>query len=130
MDAKELDRLMKLHREWLESGGKNGERANLEGAYLKGAYLKGANLEGAHLEGANLEGANLKWANLDFACWPLWCGGTQAKIDRRLSLQLIYHAFNQDHQDKAIRKALEPMRKYAQEFIDKYRIDAPKLRGR
>ena len=48
--------------------------------------------------------------------------------DRRLALQLIYHAFNQDIQDKEIRKALEPLRKYAEEFRTKHRPDTPELR--
>ena len=113
--------------------GANLKGANLWGACLKGANLEEANLEGANLRGANLEGANLRGAimrgaNLDFACWPLWCGGTRAKLDTRGSLQLIYHAFNQDHLDPEIRAALEPLRPFAQRFIDGYRHDATPLR--
>ena len=103
------------------------EGANLKGAFLERAGLEGANLKGANLKGADLEGANLKGANLDFASWPLWCGGTMAKLDAHLSLQLLYHAFNQDHQDPEIRATLEPLRPLAQRFIDEYRHDATPL---
>ena len=122
--------------------GANLHGANLHGANLHGANLRGANLCGADLHGANLYGANLQrtdlrrtdlrgadlyGANLDFSCLPLWCGGTRIKIDRHLSLQMIYHAFNQDHQDKEIKKALEPLRALAEEFRIKHRSDAPEL---
>ena len=104
--------------------GANLKEANLKEANLKGADLEGANLKEADLKGANLKEADLKGANLDFACWPLWCGGTRAKLDTRGSLQLIYHAFNQDHLDPEIRAALEPLRPFAQRFIDECRHDA------
>jgi hypothetical protein len=102
--------------------------ANLSGANLSRANLNCANLSDADLTDANLSGANLSGANLDFASWPLWCGGTQVKLDRHLSLQLIYHAFNQQHDDPEIIAALEAIRPLAQEFIDKFRYDAPSLR--
>ena len=86
-----------------------------------------ADLHGADLRGADLRGADLRGANLDFSCLPLWCGGTRIKIDRHLSLQMIYHAFNQDHQDEEIKKALEPLRALAEEFRIKHRSDAPEL---
>ena len=108
--------------------GANLEEANLEGADLEGADLEGAIMRGANLEGAILEEAILWGANLDFACWPLWCGGTRAKLDTRGSLQLIYHAFNQDHLDPEIRAALEHLRPFAQRFIDEFRRDAIPLR--
>ena len=107
--------------------GANLKGANLKGACLKGAFLEGANLEEANLDGANMRGANLRGANLDFASWPLYCGGTRAKLDAHLSLQLIYHTFNQDHQDPEIRAALEPLRPLAQRFINEYRLDATSL---
>jgi hypothetical protein len=101
--------------------------ANLSGANLSGADLRGANLRGANLRGANLSRANLRGANLDFAAWPLWCGGTRVKLDRHLSLQLIYHVFNNDHLDSEIVIALEPLRRLAEEFRT-IRTDAPELR--
>ncbi len=75
----ELKEVLEAHERWVQSDGKEGERAhlrdanlegahlggaNLEGAYLRGANLRGANLEGAHLRRANLQGAHLRRANL------------------------------------------------------------------
>ena len=127
MNKKMLDEVLKNHALWLDSDGNVGGRADLRGSNLQGADLHGAALRGADLRGAYLCGSNLRGADLDMSCWPLWCGGTNVKIDRRLSLQLIYHAFNQDHQDKEIREALEAVRHLANEFRDKYRDDAPEL---
>ena len=67
MIQKELNKILRLHQMWL-NGGKEGERANLEGAYLYKANLEGENLIGANLKeaklyNANLEGANLTWTN-------------------------------------------------------------------
>lgn len=112
--------------------------ANLCGADLCGADLRRADLRGADLRGADLRKVNmaspdlreadLRGADLDFASWPLWCGGTQVRLDRRRSLQLIYHAFNQDHEDLDIRTALEALRPLAQEFITQHHVAAPELR--
>ena len=110
MDQKELDKILELHKMWL-NGGENGKCANLSdanlrganlydanlsdadlsGANLYGADLRGANLRDADLSGANLDDANLRGANLDFSCWPLWCGSLHVKIDDRIAHQLIYH---------------------------------------
>ena len=124
MEMMEISEVLRKHSLWL-NGEDGGARAYLSDANLSGAYLSGANLSGANLGRANLEGANL-----DFSAWPLWCGGTNATLDRRLSLQLIYHAFNNNHTDPDIVAALEPLRALAQEFIDKHRRDAPELRGK
>ena len=62
--ATELNSILASHKLWVESAGKQGTRANLEGANLTGAYLGGANLENAYLRGANLWDANLRGANL------------------------------------------------------------------
>ena len=70
MDQKELDKILELHKMWL-NGDENGKCANLRGA--------------------NLRGANLCGADLDFSCWPLWCGSLHVKIDDRIAHQLIYH---------------------------------------
>ncbi len=94
ISREELDKVLEAHRKWVESEGKEGERAdlfeanlqeanlfkaNLQEAYLRGAnlyeanlyraslqeaYLYGANLQGAKLDGANLYEANLYGANL------------------------------------------------------------------
>lgn len=70
MDQKELDKILELHKMWL-NGDENGKRADLYGA--------------------DLNSADLRDANLDFSCWPLWCGGLGIKIDDRIARQLIYH---------------------------------------
>ena len=51
--------IVRLHREWLESGGVAGVRADLKGADLSGAEMEGVNLAKAHLQGALLEEASL-----------------------------------------------------------------------
>jgi len=123
MNKQGIDDAIRLHGLWLDGKG-GGARADLSGADLSGADLRGADLSGANLRGADLSGADL-----DFSAWPIWCGGTGATLDRRLSLQLIYHTFNNNHTDADIAAALEPLRALAQEFIDKQRSDAPELRG-
>jgi hypothetical protein len=94
--------------------GANLYRADLVGANLRGADLRGAdlyganlyradlfradlgaaNLSGANLVGANLRGADLAGADLDEASWPLWCGSLNAKTDRRLRVQLMFHVLS------------------------------------
>ena len=101
--------------------------ADLSNSNLSNSDLSESDLRESDLRGADLRVAILRRANLDFSSWPLWCGGTHATIDRRLSLQLIYHAFNQQHQDADVRAALEHLRPLAQEFRDTYRPDAPEL---
>lgn len=63
----ELNKILDEHRLWLESGGKEGERANLKNANLENTNLSGANLTGACLLEANLPGAYLAGANLSRA---------------------------------------------------------------
>jgi uncharacterized protein YjbI with pentapeptide repeats len=83
----ELKAILKDHKLWIQSDGKQGkrailrntdlrlanlqranlQRANLQRANLRGAYLEGANLVGADLYGANLHGAYLEGANLQGA---------------------------------------------------------------
>lgn len=123
-----LPEILKVHAKWLNADT-GGARAVLLDANLRSANLRCANLSGADLSGANLRCADLRSADLDFASWPLHCGGTLAQMDRHLSLQLIYHAFNQNHQDPAIVAALEVLRPLAQEFIDNHRHDATELRN-
>ena len=146
----ELKTVLEEHKKWLESeDGEKGSRANLCGANLCYANLRNADLCDANLCGsdlrdadlrdailcranlcdANLRDANLCRANLDMSAWPLWCGGTQTYLDRRRSLQMIYHLFNQHHQDPEIHAALEALRPLANEFRENHRRDAPALRG-
>jgi uncharacterized protein YjbI with pentapeptide repeats len=60
----DLDQILQAHDLWLNSKGKEGQRADLEAANLIAAYLIGANLSGAWLFGANLSGAELQLADL------------------------------------------------------------------
>jgi len=107
----------------------NLKSADFEGANLKyvdftHVDLKGANLEGADLRGANLEGANLEGANIDFSCLPLWCGGLNIKIDKRIAVQLTYHLCSMQCNDiefQEIRKMLLP---FANQM---HRTDVPRL---
>ena len=60
----ELKSILASHKLWIESAGKQGTRASLEGANLSGADLSGASLRAANLTGADLTGADLYRANL------------------------------------------------------------------
>ncbi len=59
-----LRKILEVHRKWIESEGKEGERANLNEANLQEANLYGANLQGVYLHTANLQKADLHGANL------------------------------------------------------------------
>ncbi len=63
----QLKEILEAHRKWVESEGKEGERADLGGANLQGANLYEANLQGADLSQADLQGAYLDRANLQEA---------------------------------------------------------------
>lgn len=67
--ARPLERkeILRRHREWVESSGQDGERADFSGAYLDGADLTDANLEQAWLNKTMLRGADLLLANLQRA---------------------------------------------------------------
>ena len=56
MKPSELKAILDQHRLWVESGYKQGKRANLRSANLRGANLRSADLEGADLRGADLQG--------------------------------------------------------------------------
>ena len=90
MTKEELDKVLELHKKWLD-GDKAGKRAVLLGANLLGANLRGANLRGADLLDADLRGADLRGANIDYSAFPLWCGGLNVHIDDRIAIQLLYH---------------------------------------
>ena len=59
-----IKKILDEHKLWLDTGGKEGARANLGGANLRGAVFHGANLSDAYLGGANFSGVNLRYANL------------------------------------------------------------------
>ncbi len=67
MKPSELKAILEDHHLWVESGHKQGKRANLRGADLRGADLRYANLWGAYLQGADLRSADLRSADLLYA---------------------------------------------------------------
>jgi hypothetical protein len=62
-----LPEILRKHKLWIETEGKEGECADLRGAYLEGVNLREANLHGANLYKAYLKDANLLGANLSRA---------------------------------------------------------------
>ena len=64
MSPEQLKEILEEHGKWVESGGKEGKKANLQKAVLWRAKLQGANLDGANLQKAVLWKANLREANL------------------------------------------------------------------
>ena len=81
ISKEELDKIIDNHKKWLQSGGEEGERAD----------LSSANLRYADLSYADLSYANLRYADLDFSAFPLWCGGLDVHIDDKQATQLLYH---------------------------------------
>src|SRR5213080_5089515 len=60
----DLAEILDQHKQWVESGGESGARADLTGVNLAKADLTGVNLQAAHLHRVNLSGADLSMANL------------------------------------------------------------------
>jgi hemerythrin len=54
----DIPHILDEHKKWLASGGKEGERANLEGLNLSGVNLAEAKLSNANLRNAAFPGAN------------------------------------------------------------------------
>ena len=63
----ELKKVIKAHKEWLESEETEGEQASLQGASLPGADFSGSNLQRADFSAANLTRANLQRIDLQAA---------------------------------------------------------------
>lgn len=63
-----LEEKLASHKEWVESHGVAGQKANLAGANLEGAELVGVNLRYAEFHDANLKSADLLLADLRDAC--------------------------------------------------------------
>ena len=63
----ELKEILEAHGKWLESGGKEGRRAELRATDLSGVDLRNANLSRADLQEADLSKAALDEANLSEA---------------------------------------------------------------
>ncbi|HXN74743.1 MAG TPA: pentapeptide repeat-containing protein [Candidatus Acidoferrales bacterium] len=70
IDASEwaLEEALGNHKEWLDSQGAAGKKANLREAKLEGTELISANLRYADLQDANLKAADLLLADLRDAC--------------------------------------------------------------
>jgi len=60
----DLAEILDQHKQWVESGGEAGERADLTGVDLSKADLTGVNLQAAVLHRTILAGADLSMANL------------------------------------------------------------------
>jgi uncharacterized protein YjbI with pentapeptide repeats len=67
VSADELAGVLQAHQRWLETGGREGERADLAHASLRSADLRDANLQGARLARADFSCAILVGARLDRA---------------------------------------------------------------
>ena len=70
IDSREwkIEEALGTHREWVESQGASGRRADLSSADLEGTELIGVNLRYADLGGANLTAGDLLLADLRDAC--------------------------------------------------------------
>lgn len=68
----------------------------------------------------DLREADLRGANLDFSCLPLWCGGLQLKVDKRLACQLAYHLCSMQCDDAEYLKMRNSILGFANQF---YRAD-------
>jgi uncharacterized protein YjbI with pentapeptide repeats len=155
METKTLKKILSEHQKWLKDNttgsradlsmadlsmadlseadlsGVNLTGANLSGANLSGANLSGANLSMANLSGANLSEADLSGADLDFSVFPLWCGGSRFKADRRLVRQLFAHICTLEITDidddtKRIMAAILPEAKKSHRAFDLGLLEAPK----
>ena len=90
MNQESIKKVLDNHKLWLD-GRTKGVQADLRRADLRSANLTQANLTQANLAQADLRGADLRGADLDFACFPLWCGGLNFKVDEKIARQLLYH---------------------------------------
>jgi hypothetical protein len=91
-------------------------RADLQYTDLRWADLQGANLWRANLLGSRLQNANLQGVNIDSSCLPLWCGGLDWKIDRKIAVQLAYHFCSMKCNDKDFIALRNSMLDFANEF--------------
>ncbi|MCI5050106.1 MAG: pentapeptide repeat-containing protein [Rickettsiales bacterium] len=68
----DIRHLIESHHEWLQSGGRNGRRANFsgmdfQGVDLRGCYLPEANFRAANLRGVDISGSELQGADFSEA---------------------------------------------------------------
>ena len=102
----------------------NLSAANLTMADFTGADLTYANLTGANLTGADLRRANLTSTNIDYSCWPLSCGSIGVKVDKKIAVQLMYHACALDCDDPEYREARAKVLDFANQM---HRTDVKRL---
>ena len=116
MTQEELNEVLRLHKQWLESNGNKGKRADLRRADMQDADMQDADMRGANLKGADLKGADMRGANLDYSAWSLWCGSFDVKCDIRLASQLAYHFCRLDCKDKEVVAAQNALITLANKF--------------
>ncbi len=92
MPDEELQEILEAHRKWVESEGKEGERADLFEANLQEADLDGANLQGAFLVGAKLQQATLYNADLQGAFLGGAEGLTASQIKAAKNWDLAFYS--------------------------------------
>ena len=97
MEQAKLDKILDNHKLWLQTGGAEGERANLSYADLRSADLRSA----------DLSYADLRSADLDYSAFPLWCGGLDVHIDDKQATQLLYHLIRNVQYSKNTSKAMK-----------------------
>ena len=135
----EIKKILEDHAAWQK--GQGGTPADLRSADLRSANLRSADLSYADLSYANLRSADLRYAdlryadlryadlryaNLDFSTWPLYCGGLNVKIDKKIAIQLLYHAMAQDCDDpdyqalKSDEKIIAFLKGFHREDVKKY----------
>ena len=66
-NASELKEILSAHREWLNSNGLKGSRADLSNADLSNADLRHADLSNADLRNTDLRNTDLRYADLRYA---------------------------------------------------------------
>ena len=115
MTLNELDKILTAHKKWVKNE-KGGRHADFRGADLSGTDFKDTDLRHANLQSANLQGANLRGADIDYACWPLWCGSLDTKVDRRIFCQLAYHLCRVIVDDEDCKEAQLMLGRLANEF--------------
>ena len=82
VSEEKLRRILDAHKTSCETGGKEGEKADLSRADLREADLQGAFLTGAKLQGADLYHADLQGANLTGADLTKAKGLTREQLDK------------------------------------------------
>ncbi len=111
-------KILAAHRMWVESEGKEGERADLVEANLQEAYLGEANLQEANLYEANLQEAYLVEANLQEATLVGAKGLTASQVKKAKNWKLAFYSddslkkldLKPDH-NKRVKKKLAEMEK-------------------